>query len=113
MSWFLGSAKETAEVAVSEWKEPLASNKGLFDAAEVSLIGKLLYANQEHLFADWDAPGTRDTEKHDFLSQMARLNETYPGKGGLFEYLKRARELLADSKEGVNPFSGWTPEVAS
>ena len=49
----------------------------------------------------------------DFLSQMARLNETYPGKGGLFEYLKRARELLADSKEGVNPFSGWTPEVAS
>jgi len=113
MSWFLGRARGTTEVPASKWPEPLASNKGIFNAAEVSLIGKLLYANQEHLFVDWDAPGTRDAEKRDFLNQMTRLNETYPGKGGLFDYLKRARELLDDSKEGVNPFSGWIPEVAS
>jgi UDP-sugar pyrophosphorylase len=38
-----------------------------------------------------------------------RLNSSYPG--GLTSYIKSARELLADSKAGKNPFDGFTPSV--
>ncbi|KAG2665873.1 hypothetical protein I3760_15G029200 [Carya illinoinensis] len=43
------------------------------------------------------------------LFQVARLNSSYPG--GLELYIKTARELLADSKAGKNPFDGFTPSV--
>lgn len=41
---------------------------------------------------------------------MAKLNSSYPG--GLKSYIKTARELLADSKAGKNPFDGFTPSVS-
>jgi hypothetical protein len=44
------------------------------------------------------------------LFQVARLNSSYPG--GLVSYIKTARELLADSKAGKNPFDGFTPSVS-
>lgn len=44
-----------------------------------------------------------------FKFQVARLNSSYPG--GLASYIKTARELLADSKAGNNPFEGFTPSV--
>lgn len=45
-----------------------------------------------------------------YLFQVARLNSSYPG--GLASYIKIARELLADSKDGRNPFDGFTPSVS-
>lgn len=36
-------------------------------------------------------------------------DQTYPG--GLLNYIQRARKLLAESCDGVNPFDGYTPEV--
>jgi UDP-sugar pyrophosphorylase len=33
----------------------------------------------------------------------------YPG--GIAKYVENAKKLLGDSKEGVNPFDGWTPSV--
>ncbi|KAE9446515.1 hypothetical protein C3L33_21591, partial [Rhododendron williamsianum] len=42
---------------------------------------------------------------------VARLNSSYPG--GLASYINTARELLADSKAGKNPFDGFTPSVPS
>lgn len=44
------------------------------------------------------------------LLQVTRLNSSYPG--GLASYIKTARELLADSKAGRNPFDGFTPSVS-
>lgn len=42
--------------------------------------------------------------------QVSRLNSSYPG--GLASYIKTARELLAESKAGKNPFDGFTPSVS-
>ncbi|KAF3661124.1 UDP-sugar pyrophosphorylase [Capsicum annuum] len=40
---------------------------------------------------------------------IAKLNSSYPG--GLAAYITTARELLADSKAGKNPYDGFTPSV--
>lgn len=42
--------------------------------------------------------------------QISRLNASYPG--GLASYIKTARELLADSKAGKNPYDGFSPSVS-
>jgi len=72
-----------------------------------ALITKLLAAGQQHLFADWDAPGTEDEAKAAFLKSLARINESYPG--GLTGYISNARKLLAEAKTGANPFEGFVP----
>ena len=75
--------------------------------AEQTLIANLLTADQGHLFADWDAPGTHDAEKTAFLATLTRLNTSYPG--GLSDYISNARKLLAEAKVGGNPFEGCIP----
>ena len=75
---------------------------------EEALIADLLTAGQEHLFADWDAPGTNDDAKAAFLQSLTHINAAYPG--GLTGYISNARKLLADAKAGGNPFEGFIPE---
>lgn len=43
------------------------------------------------------------------VSQIATLDHNY--NGGLRTYIRNAKQLLADSKEGRNPFDGYTPSV--
>lgn len=43
------------------------------------------------------------------LSQAEELNSQLPG--GIEGYVQTARKLLQDSKDGVNPFEGFTPSV--
>jgi UDP-sugar pyrophosphorylase len=74
---------------------------------EQALIAGLLEDGQEHLFADWDAPGTNDEKKSEFLKSLMRINEAYPG--GLSGYISNARKLLAEAKTGANPFEGFVP----
>ena len=74
---------------------------------EQALINELLAENQQHLFADWDAPGTNDEVKTAFLKSLLRINESYPG--GLTGYISNARKLLAEAKTGANPFEGFIP----
>ncbi|KAJ9540415.1 hypothetical protein OSB04_026921 [Centaurea solstitialis] len=75
-------------------------------------LGKMLLENgQGHLFENWPDPGVDDDDKKALLSQVAVLNSSYPG--GLASYIKTAKELLADSKAGKNPFDGFTPSVPS
>ncbi|QHI68780.1 UTP--glucose-1-phosphate uridylyltransferase [Tichowtungia aerotolerans] len=74
---------------------------------EQELIQKLLNAGQEHLFADWDAPGTNDDAKTTFLTTLARVDNSYPG--GLTGYISNARKLLAEAQKGANPFEGLEP----
>jgi UDP-sugar pyrophosphorylase len=76
--------------------------------AEQRLIQTLLDAGQEHLFADWDEPGTNDDAKAAFLATLSRVDTSYPG--GLTGYISNARKLLAEAKEGNNPFEGFVPE---
>lgn len=69
----------------------------------------LLREGQGHLFLDWPPPGAHDVEKIKFFEQVAKLDESYPG--GLAAYIQNARQLLADSKAGKNPFEGYRPSV--
>ncbi|XP_075485692.1 UDP-sugar pyrophosphorylase-like isoform X2 [Primulina tabacum] len=95
-----------ASAAPNLWK-----NSSLLSPPQVGLAKTLLGLNQSHLFEHWPEPGISDEEKLAFFDQIARLDASYPG--GLPSYIKTARELLADSKAGKNPFDGFTPSVPS
>ncbi|NOU35720.1 MAG: hypothetical protein HOO88_02960 [Kiritimatiellaceae bacterium] len=74
---------------------------------EQALIAELLKDGQEHLFTGWDAAGTNDEKKAEFLKSLTRINSSYPG--GLTGYISNARKLLAEAKTGANPFEGFVP----
>eukprot|EP00756_Hemistasia_phaeocysticola_P004643 Hpha_TRINITY_DN12931_c0_g2::TRINITY_DN12931_c0_g2_i1::g.164264::m.164264/K12447/USP; UDP-sugar pyrophosphorylase len=63
---------------------------------------------QAHLFADW-TEGGKAQEKGALLDQASRLDKSYPG--GLKSYVANAQRLLADSRDGVNAFAAYKPEV--
>ena len=50
-----------------------------------------------------------DSEKKEFISHFNRLEKTCPG--GIKDYCRRAKTLLEDSKNNVNPFKDYTPSV--
>jgi UDP-sugar pyrophosphorylase len=77
-------------------------------AHEEEITKMLLEEDQSHVFQGWAADGDED-KKHAFFESIDTLNAGYPG--GLPAYLKRARELLASSAAGDNPFEGMTPSV--
>ncbi|GAA0141033.1 hypothetical protein LIER_02270 [Lithospermum erythrorhizon] len=89
----------------------LGKNLSFLSPKQVELAKDLVEMGQSHLFEHWSEPGVDDDEKRLFLDQLIRLNESYPG--GLKSYIKTARELLADSKAGKNPYDGFTPSVPS
>jgi UDP-sugar pyrophosphorylase len=72
------------------------------------LITKLVELNQHHLFAGWDGPGTADAEKAAFLESLQKIDGSYPG--GLEGYITNAQKLLAEAREGANPFDGFEPQ---
>ncbi|MDD7984115.1 UTP--glucose-1-phosphate uridylyltransferase [Lentisphaera marina] len=87
------------------------ANWTLFTDSQQELFTKLIENNQSHLFADWDAPGTNDDAKVNFAETLEKTNTNYPG--GLTAYITNAQKLLAEAKEGKNPFEGLTPEQPS
>lgn len=82
-------------------------DKESLNASDRKLIAKLVDAGQQHLFADWDAPGTADEAKAAFLALLKKTDKSYPG--GLVGYISNARKLLAEAKRGENPFEGFVP----
>jgi len=78
------------------------------NAVDRGLVEKLMEAGQAHLFADWDPPGVNDEAKAAFLASLHKIDGNYPG--GLVGYISNARKLLAEAKEGGNPFEGFVPE---
>ncbi|NQY33025.1 MAG: UTP--glucose-1-phosphate uridylyltransferase [Coraliomargarita sp.] len=76
--------------------------------AQQALMDELLSNGQAHLFADWDEPGVNDDAKRAFVESIEHANAAYPG--GLKGYIENARALLAEAKEGKNPFEGCVPE---
>ncbi|KAL9251033.1 UDP-sugar pyrophosphorylase-like protein [Drosera capensis] len=102
------------DIGDAEWAASvpnLRSNLALLSADHVKLGEMLVEMGQSHVFEHWPELGVDDEEKRGFFDQIARLNASYPG--GLSSYIKNARELLADSKAGKNPFDGFTPSVPS
>ncbi|KAL4576990.1 hypothetical protein LXL04_013091 [Taraxacum kok-saghyz] len=89
----------------------LQKNLLILSPEQIDLGKMLLETGQGHLFESWPDPGVDDDEKKALLAQVSLLNSSYPG--GLASYIKTARELLADSKAGRNPFDGFTPSVPS
>ncbi|KAF2296678.1 hypothetical protein GH714_001130 [Hevea brasiliensis] len=111
----------------------LQKNLCLLFPEQIELAKMLVETGQSHLFQHWPEPGVDNEEKKAFLIRkrdelgieavvcgedlklwrvnlwVTRLNSSYPG--GLASYIKTARELLADSKAGKNPFDGFTPSV--
>ncbi|XAR62855.1 UTP--glucose-1-phosphate uridylyltransferase [Bertholletia excelsa] len=87
----------------------LQKNLSILSPDQIELAKTLLESKQSHLFEHWSEPGVDDGEKKSFFNQVDRLNSSYPG--GLASYIKTARELLADSKAGKNPYDGFTPSV--
>lgn len=78
-----------------------------FSESQQELVATLIRAGQQHLFADWDAPGVNDDAKTAFLASLEKIDGNYPG--GLTGYIANARKLLAEAKEGGNPFEGFVP----
>jgi len=76
--------------------------------AAVHLLKLLLDDGQSHLFANWDPPGQNDDAKHTFFEQLERVHANYPG--GIPAYTANARRLLAQARDQVNPFEGFTPQ---
>ncbi|XP_077236450.1 UDP-sugar pyrophosphorylase-like isoform X1 [Tasmannia lanceolata] len=89
----------------------LQKNLSILSSDQIELAKMLLDEGQSHIFVHWLEPGVDDEEKKGFFDQVARLNSSYPG--GLVSYIRNARNLLADSKAGKNPFDGFTPSVPS
>ena len=50
-------------------------------------------------------------EKEAFAAQLMHLDKVTPG--GLKDYIMRARRFLVESKNNVNPFDNYKPEVPS
>ncbi|KAJ0465106.1 putative nucleotidyltransferase [Helianthus annuus] len=89
----------------------LQKNLSILSPQQIELGKMLLELGQGHLFEHWPDPGLDDDDKKALLDQVSVLNSSYPG--GLSSYIKTAKELLADSKAGKNPFDGFTPSVPS
>lgn len=96
---------------INTWPVLLQQNLPLLNHEEKSIVRELLGLGQQHLFATWDAPGTNDELKHGFFAQIRELNKSY--NGGIANYVKNAKKLLASAKKGENPFDGWRPQVPS
>lgn len=90
---------------------PLASNWALLSEVERVAASLLLACGQARLFDCWPAPGSHDGDKKRLLAQVAGLDASLAGTGGLTGYITRAKALLAASKAGANPFDGFVPSV--
>ena len=63
--------------------------------------------NQDHILKKFET-ASKD-EKEEFEKQINHLEKVYPG--GIREYIKRAKVLLDNSKNNINPYNDYTPSV--
>lgn len=89
----------------------ITSNAELFPPSQVKLASRLCSNeyDQGHLFSHW-TKGDDEKKKRTMMNQLELLDKNYQ-PGGLCEYIKNAKKLLKQAKEGQNPFDGWHPSV--
>jgi len=93
--------------AVSPENLKLLSERGRISLTR--LISNDIDGTNRHVYADWPEAGTEDKGKIDLAEQLADLDDSYPG--GLQSYLTKAKKLLKESSDGVNPFEEYTALV--
>eukprot|EP00934_Nitzschia_sp_Nitz4_P001896 Nitzschia sp. Nitz4//scaffold144_size56818//34913//37218//NITZ4_006541-RA/size56818-processed-gene-0.69-mRNA-1//1//CDS//3329536528//1896//frame0 len=74
-----------------------------------NLIDSDVQGAQAHVYEQWPPKGTQDQDKIKLAEQLADLDASYPG--GLSSYLSKARALLKESADGVNPFEEYEAAI--
>ena len=74
---------------------------------ESQILGLLKELNQSEIIEKYKT--SKDDDKKYFIEQFNYLEKATPG--GIKDYLRRAKILLEESKNNVNPFKDYTPEV--
>ena len=74
-----------------------------------ALVGRLILADQGHLFSDWEPSGVSDELKEALLVKLEGVERNYPG--GLCGYVENSRRLLKEARSGENPFEGSANDV--
>ena len=74
---------------------------------EKKVLELLKELNQEHIITKYNSSSKK--EQQDFIIQFNKLDKVC--RGGLKDYLKRAKVLLEESKNKVNHFSDTTIEI--
>ena len=74
---------------------------------EKEILDLLKETNQEEIIEKYN--NSKEEDKKAFIEQFNYLDKATPG--GIKDYIKRAKILLEDSKNNVNPFKDYTPEV--
>jgi UDP-N-acetylglucosamine pyrophosphorylase len=88
--------------------ESVLVNAAGISESQRSLVKKLCNNGQEHLFENWE--GTSPILRRQFAEQLERMDKEY-ADGGLEGYIRNARKLLDNSRQGINPLEGWIPSV--
>ncbi len=89
------------------------NNKDTLSDEEIGIATVMQEGHQGHIFEGWSMSGSEDdVDKHSLFQQIKTLNDSCPGKGGILGYCSRARRLLRDSADGINPLDGWKLSVA-
>ena len=74
---------------------------------EEQILDLLKETNQTEIIEKYK--NSKEEEKKGFIEQFNSLEKATPA--GIKDYLKRAKILLEDSKNNVNPFKDYTPQV--
>lgn len=93
------------------WPHDIKKNVDILSEKEKEMVKMLLSIQQHHVFNNWEDVGVNDELKHQFFAQIDRLHSAYPSPGGLIDYIKNARELLGNAKNGFNPLQGYKPTI--
>jgi len=100
-------SKEALEIVSAKLR--IAGCKAILPAPQVQLAQVLADNGQTHLFKPWNEESAKAGKPKMLMASLSGCDSKYPG--GLKEYVKKAKVLLASSKAGTNPFAGYTPEV--
>ena len=91
---------------------PDAAKEALKDKEQVQLLSELCsdaFGQGQTLLSGFQK--TKDkTKLKELAAQLVKLDKAYED-GGLKGYIAKAKSLLEDSKNGVNPLDGWKPSV--
>jgi UDP-sugar pyrophosphorylase len=79
------------------------------DREQLQLFSELCRLGQSHVLLNGFQKTKDGAKLRALAAQLVKLNKGYPE--GLKGYIGKARTLLEDSKNGVNPLDGWKPSV--
>ena len=74
---------------------------------EQTMLSLLKELDQQEILSRYEKASKE--EKDEFIKHFNYINETCPG--GVKDYIKRAKVLLENSKNNVNPFGDYTPSI--